>query len=250
MSLAIGCWQVFGLTSAPALAGFLPSTASRSRGTSALREDRSRLPLRGSPGVSPGSLLALGRKPKAPTPPLHMGVLPAGQQDVGGAFEQGSPLRSVRAIRSPDNDDRPARCSAQPAPALGCQECAPSNDGGDCVADSGVGGQCEGVGTCDATSCAGCCAGNLCAVGTQSVGCGQRGVPCQDCSADGGLCLDLLGAPDGEHRVCGYDCPNTAPPPTCTVWCTSATDCIPAGDVTQLQLLASFRGRRPRYPSE
>jgi hypothetical protein len=118
----------------------------------------------------------------------------------------------------------------------GCQECAPSMNGGHCVTDPGVGGHCEDIGTCNASNCPGCCAGDICAVGSQNVACGLGGVPCQDCSADGGLglCLDLMGAPDGEHRVCGYDCPNTSPPPICAVWCTSATDCISAGDVREL----------------
>ncbi|HTB73343.1 MAG TPA: hypothetical protein VK762_08855, partial [Polyangiaceae bacterium] len=112
--------------------------------------------------------------------------------------------------------------------------CAPSINGGHCVAEAGVGGQCEGIGTCNATNCAGCCIGDICAVGTQNVGCGLAGAACQDCSADGGLCLDLMGAPDGEHRVCGYNCSNTSPPALCAIWCTSAADCISAGDVSQL----------------
>ncbi len=68
-----------------------------------------------------------------------------------------------------------------------CQECAPSINGGHCVADPGGGGHCEGMGTCNATNCAGCCAGNICAEGTQDIGCGIAGAPCQDCTLDGGL---------------------------------------------------------------
>lgn len=46
--------------SAPASAGFLPPTASQPQGASALGGFRSHLPLRGSPGFTPGSLLSRG----------------------------------------------------------------------------------------------------------------------------------------------------------------------------------------------
>ena len=114
-----------------------------------------------------------------------------------------------------------------------CQECAPSMNGGHCVADPGGGGHCEGVGICNATNCVGCCDGNVCAEGTQNVACGIAGAPCQDCSADGGLCLDGyvvdggLNQPPVSSRACGYGClvPNGSPPVPCDVYCTSATDC-------------------------
>ena len=113
--------------------------------------------------------------------------------------------------------------------------CVPSINGGHCVADPGGGGHCEDVGTCNASNCAGCCAGNICAEGTQNVACGVAGVPCQDCNSDGGTCFDIS-APDirladgGMTRACGYECGNTGPPPAippaCHVYCTSATNCI------------------------
>ena len=52
------CGQVFGLVSTSAFAGFLLSTASQPRKASACRGVRSQLPLRGSPGFAPGSLLS------------------------------------------------------------------------------------------------------------------------------------------------------------------------------------------------
>lgn len=59
-----GCGQVFGLVSTPAGAGFLLLVASQlPGGTSARDEVRSHLPLRGSPGFTPGSLLSPGQGP-------------------------------------------------------------------------------------------------------------------------------------------------------------------------------------------
>ena len=111
-----------------------------------------------------------------------------------------------------------------------CQECAPSINGGHCVADPGGGGHCEGMGTCNGTNCAGCCAGNICAEGTQDIGCGIAGAPCQDCTMDGGLCTADLGAPDGgPFRACGYGCVMPTPPYRCSVFCTSTTDCFEPG---------------------
>ena len=111
-----------------------------------------------------------------------------------------------------------------------CQACAPSMNGGHCAAGPASGGHCEGVGTCDATNCAGCCAGDLCVVGTQNVGCGSAGAECQDCASDGGLCLGFTTRDGGTDRFCAYDCLNTSPPPACNLYCTSATDCFSAAD--------------------
>jgi hypothetical protein len=61
MFAGAGCWQVFGLVSVPGLTGGLLSTASQSRRTSARRGGRSHIPLRGSPGFTPGSLLVPGQ---------------------------------------------------------------------------------------------------------------------------------------------------------------------------------------------
>jgi hypothetical protein len=110
---------------------------------------------------------------------------------------------------------------------LGCQACAPSTNGGHCAADPGVGGHCEGAGTCNATNCAGCCLGEVCAVGMQNVACGLSGAPCQDCSADGGLCITGYPFEGGSTVACGYGCSslNTSPPVICNAYCVSATDC-------------------------
>jgi hypothetical protein len=114
-----------------------------------------------------------------------------------------------------------------------CQGCAPSTNGGHCVSDPGGGGHCEGIGTCNATNCAGCCAGDLCAVGTQDVGCGTAGAACQDCASDAGICI-RLGTPDGGvDRFCGYGCLTDTPPPECSTYCASASDCFGTGDILQ-----------------
>lgn len=108
-----------------------------------------------------------------------------------------------------------------------CQGCSPAMNGGHCVADPGGGGHCEGIGTCNATNCAGCCAGDLCVVGTQNIACGIAGAACQDCTSDGGLCTDSLSNiyDGGPYRACGYGCLVTYPPYACDLYCPSATDC-------------------------
>jgi hypothetical protein len=114
-----------------------------------------------------------------------------------------------------------------------CQSCAPSTNGGHCVADPGGGGHCEGIGTCNATNCAGCCVGELCAVGTQDVGCGTRGAACQDCASDAGICV-RLGAPDGgTDQFCGYGCLTDTPPIECQTYCSSVDECFGTGDILQ-----------------
>jgi hypothetical protein len=95
-----GRWQVFGLTSASAFAGFLGFVASRSPcGVSACDEVRSRVPLRGSPGFEPGSLLSLWRLPQAPTRAEVYVSLP----HVSSATSGNEP-----AIREPVNASLPA----------------------------------------------------------------------------------------------------------------------------------------------
>jgi hypothetical protein len=70
-----------------------------------------------------------------------------------------------------------------------CTRCDPVHENSQCVPeDAGAGGYCE-VGTCGSANCAGCCTqGDVCALGIQDFACGSGGVPCQDCTANDGLC--------------------------------------------------------------
>jgi hypothetical protein len=110
-----------------------------------------------------------------------------------------------------------------------CNRCSPATNGGHCVADSPSGGHCEDVGQCNATNCAGCCLGNVCAEGQQNVACGIRGAACQDCS-DGGQCLGLGTNDGGVDYWCGYDCPGNDVP-ACSTVCTSPSNCVPLNQV-------------------
>jgi hypothetical protein len=114
-----------------------------------------------------------------------------------------------------------------------CQHCAPSGNGGQCVADPAGGGDCVDEGQCNSTNCAGCCSGNLCVVGTQDIGCGSGAVACQDCTADGGVCVGIAPS-SGDVRGCGYDC--LAGLPVCNTFCPSASNCGP---------ISSFLGSGP-----
>jgi hypothetical protein len=105
-----------------------------------------------------------------------------------------------------------------------CQACTPTTNGGHCVADA-VGGHCEDIGECNATNCAGCCAGKLCVVGTQPFACGSGGAACQDCTSDAGLCSGLVGADGTVARGCGYDCMLVGPG-LCFTFCSTADDCM------------------------
>jgi hypothetical protein len=111
-----------------------------------------------------------------------------------------------------------------------CQRCTPDSNGGHCVADSTGGGHCEDVGLCNATNCAGCCLGNVCAEGSQNVACGERGVACQDCTPDAGTCLGVVMNDGGVRELCGYDCLELNEI-ECQTYCSSPSDCVP---VTQL----------------
>jgi hypothetical protein len=57
--------------------------------------------------------------------------------------------------------------------------CGMGLNGHKCVINSG----------CTAQSCAGCCYGDVCAVGTQAVACGVMGAACVDCSHTGQVCV-------------------------------------------------------------
>jgi hypothetical protein len=113
---------------------------------------------------------------------------------------------------------------------VGCARCAPPTNGGHCVANPTAGGHCEGAGQCNATSCAGCCAGGLCVAGSQDVGCGSNGTRCQDCTADGGICIGYGANPTVTNPSdlvtnfeCGYGCLPTGF--GCTSYCTGPSDC-------------------------
>lgn len=73
-----------------------------------------------------------------------------------------------------------------------CESCNPTTGGGQCILQtSGIGGQCQfPTSTCNANTCPlGCCAGNVCAQGTQDIACGKGGTTCVDCTANGTTCL-------------------------------------------------------------
>lgn len=106
-----------------------------------------------------------------------------------------------------------------------CQRCAPMGNGGQCVADPAGGADCVDKGQCNSTNCAGCCSGNLCVVGTQDIGCGSGAVACQDCTADGGLCMGVAPS-SGVVQGCGYDCLAGF---ACNTFCPTASGCGPLG---------------------
>ncbi|HEY5146170.1 MAG TPA: hypothetical protein VII82_05360 [Polyangiaceae bacterium] len=105
-----------------------------------------------------------------------------------------------------------------------CERCSPVMNGGHCVADAPSGGHCEEVGQCNASNCAGCCLGNVCAEGQQNIACGIRGAACQDCS-DGGLCIGAQTTDGGLDYLCGYDC-LTPVAPSCGTFCSSPSNCF------------------------
>jgi hypothetical protein len=107
-----------------------------------------------------------------------------------------------------------------------CLRCTPATNGGHCVADSTGGGHCEGAGQCNATNCAGCCAGAFCVQGAQDVACGSHGAACQNCT-DGGLCVAFAAGDGGvATNVCGYDCASPFGV-LCASYCSSPSDCSP-----------------------
>jgi hypothetical protein len=109
-----------------------------------------------------------------------------------------------------------------------CASCSPTANGGHCAANPGNnGGRCDIGPLCDSSNCAGCCEGDVCAVGRQDVACGGSGAACQDCSADAGFCVNIE-TPSSTHVGCGYDCPVGFPTPVlCTTFCATPDDCGP-----------------------
>ena len=103
----VRCGQVFGLVSASATAARLPPTASQSRRTSARRGFRSHLPLRGSPGFSPGSLFALTRWSGHQHEHQHIGVHSFSQHNIQGSPITSDNLSSIRMSSSERLADGP-----------------------------------------------------------------------------------------------------------------------------------------------
>ena len=87
MTPGAGCWQVFGLTSAPGEPGFLLPTASRRAPKGPRQCHRggcSRLPLRGSPGLRTGFPFSACANAQAPTQvPLYWGLASRSTQYLG-----------------------------------------------------------------------------------------------------------------------------------------------------------------------
>ena len=115
-------------------------------------------------------------------------------------------------------------------PELG--SCAPSCAGQACGGDDGCGGTCqhgacapgqqcfEGACTCDSTTCAGCCSGNVCVDGTSDpTACGVGGGQCTVCQT--GTTCDTSGecacVPNCANAACGgaYGCGGICASGTC-----------------------------------
>lgn len=64
-----------------------------------------------------------------------------------------------------------------------CQRCVPDEGTGQCVPLAAGGGLCNGVQSCNPSSCNGCCEGNACLVGDTEDSCGSFGAACATCSA-------------------------------------------------------------------
>ena len=88
-------------------------------------------------------------------------------------------------------------------------------------------GHCEGAGQCNATNCAGCCAGAFCVQGAQDVACGSHGVLHVRTARTVVLCVAFAaGDGGGATNVCGY---HGASPfgVGCASYCSSPSDCSP-----------------------
>lgn len=63
--------------------------------------------------------------------------------------------------------------------------CTPLPDAG----EAGAGGVCKGLVLCSPVTCKGCCAGDICATGTQDVACGTGGQACMSCVLNFPYCI-------------------------------------------------------------
>lgn len=80
-----------------------------------------------------------------------------------------------------------ATCGHGGGPCVTCLRkdgylCDPLPDGG--------GGVCRGLVLCSPTTCNGCCAGDICATGTQDVACGTGGKACANCGLNFPHCVN------------------------------------------------------------
>lgn len=113
-----------------------------------------------------------------------------------------------------------------------CTSCAAT--GRTCLPSAGGGGTCEGAPTCGPANCGGCCDGNTCVGGSDSIACGKQGQACTNCAATGRTCVPL-GQPD--ERTCqtpvtcnAANCPGCCVGNACVVATTPAA-CGKSGEV-------------------
>src|SRR4029077_1349135 len=90
----------------------------------------------------------------------------------------------------------------------------PSCAGKACGESDGCGGVCNsgacgtgqrcviGVGTCDPTSCAGCCAGSICKDGNADGECGHGGTVCATCPSGVACGTGTCGTCGGKGQAC------------------------------------------------
>jgi hypothetical protein len=96
------------------------------------------------------------------------------------------------------------------------------------------GGLCEGTPSCSPANCGGCCDGNTCVTGSDSIACGKQGQACTNCTVTGRTCV-ALGQPD--ERTCqapvtcnAANCPGCCVGNACVVATTPAA-CGKGGEV-------------------
>lgn len=83
-----------------------------------------------------------------------------------------------------------------------------------CRSTPGGGGRCEGAPTCGPANCGGCCDGNTCVAGSDSVACGKQGNACTNCTATGRTCV-----PQGQPNERTCQTPVTCNAATCPGCC-------------------------------
>ena len=76
------------------------------------------------------------------------------------------------------------------------------------------GGQCQGTPACGPQNCGGCCNGNTCVAGSDSIACGRQGQACTNCTSTGRACV-AQGLPN--ERTC--QTPATCNAATCPGCC-------------------------------
>ena len=124
----------------------------------------------------------------------------------------------------------------------GCQRCIPSEGTGQCAPQQGGGGLCNGVVSCNANNCGGCCEGNVCLAGdTQSL-CGNGGEACHACGSEqcvlgppggsgGGQCLNAGSCGPGSCQGCceGVGCAYGNQDTACGTGGAACEDCTSQG---------------------